>query len=184
MFSHQYGELEGSAVHFYGNDGVCLFKYFVRSDDARRSRQTLDGVADISDDKGDLIVWVMLGINLACFVLITVCYVLLNIKVRKSAQKSGTDNSPKRKRENKDIQNRITLIVVTDFLCWIPFIIISGLHNLKVFDATRWYASFAMIVLPLNSVINPLLYDNKLREAAVAKIRSPVTSRISFITER
>jgi hypothetical protein len=32
-----------------------------------------------------------------------------------------------------------------------------------VIDATDWYIYFAMIALPLNSVINPLIYDNKLR---------------------
>ena len=40
------GSLAGSPVHFYGNDGVCLFKYFVRTDDARRSRQNPGSAAN------------------------------------------------------------------------------------------------------------------------------------------
>jgi hypothetical protein len=45
----------------------------------------------------------------------------------------------------------------------VPFIVISGLHNHKYIDATHWYATFAMIVLPLNSVINPLIYEDSTR---------------------
>ena len=40
-------KLEKNAVHFYGNDGVCLFKYLVRSDDPKRSRTTSDAGADM-----------------------------------------------------------------------------------------------------------------------------------------
>ena len=42
--------------------------------------------------------------------------------------------------------------------------IICALHNLKTIDATEWYVNFTMVLLPINSVINPLLYDNTLRE--------------------
>ena len=56
------------------------------------------------------------------------------------------------------------MIIATDFLCWVPFIFISGLHNLQGIDASTWYATFAMIVLPFNSVINPMIYDVQLKE--------------------
>ena len=38
------------------------------------------------------------------------------------------------------------------------------MHNLGVFDATKWYVTYAMIALPLNSVINPLIYEKTLAE--------------------
>ncbi|XP_063677730.1 low-density lipoprotein receptor-related protein 2-like [Bolinopsis microptera] len=59
MFSKDYGSMSRSAVHFYGNDGVCLFKYFVRSDDPRRSRGADD--TSVIDDKENVMVWLMLG---------------------------------------------------------------------------------------------------------------------------
>ena len=164
MFNQSYGSLNKSAVHFYGNDGVCLFKYFVRSDDPRRSRTTTNVEKDMIDVKGDIIVWLMLGVNLLCFVVITLSYFLINIKTRKSSRSSGQNNNPQALRRSRAMQNRIAIIIATDFACWVPFIIISGLHNLGSIDATDWYVTFAMIVLPLNSVINPLLYDNTLRE--------------------
>ena len=164
MFTQQHGLLSKRPVHFYGNDGVCLFKYFVRSDDARRIRQSIESIADITDHKGDPVVWLMLGVNLVCFIVISVCYIVIYIQTRISSRRSGQHQTPERVRGNRAIQNKITLIVATDFLCWVPFIIISGMHNLGFFDATEWYVTYAMIVLPLNSVINPLIYEKTLAE--------------------
>ena len=165
MFSQQYGKMERSAVHFYGNDGLCLFKYFVRSDDARRSRGTLTSETDIVDNKANAIVWLMLALNLFCFIVITVSYVLINRKTKKSSKRTGRSNDPNAVSQNQALQNKIIFIVATDFLCWVPFIIISALHNLEIIDATSWYVTFAMIVLPLNSVLNPLIYDNTIKDA-------------------
>ena len=169
MFSQDYGELTRYPVHFYGNDGVCLFKYFVRTDDARRSRNgaLYTGV----DERGDIAVWMMLVINFICFVVITVCYIAITVDTTKSSQSSGQCDIPERIKENKAMQRRITLIIVTDFLCWVPFIMISSLHNVRKIDASSWYVPFAMTVLPLNSVINPLLYDKILWEFIKGKFR-------------
>ena len=171
MFSNQYGRARRTTVHFYGNDGVCLFKYFMRSDDARRSRQDIVGTSKITDVKGDIIVWLMLSTNFVCFVCIFISYMFINITATKSSRLSASDKNAAVKRKQKDLQNKITVIVATDFLCWIPFIIISALHNWKVIDATFWYDSFAMTVIPLNSVINPLIYDHRLKQAVMSKIR-------------
>ena len=166
MFSYQYGKMERSAVHFYGNDGLCLFKYFVRSDDARRSSGTLASETDIVDNKANAVVWLMLALNLFCFIVITVSYILIIRKTKRSSKRTGRSKDPNAASQNQALQNRITVIVATDFLCWVPFILISALHNLEFVDATYWYVTFAMIVLPLNSVLNPLIYDNTIKDAA------------------
>ena len=158
MFTQDHGTLTRKPVHFYGNDGVCLFKYFVRTDDARRSRKDLGTKIVVRDP----VVWTMLIVNLICFIIITYCYIRININTRQSTQSSGQQDNPERLRENRAIQIRIMLIVATDFMCWVPFLFISGLHNLGQIDASDWYTSFAMTVLPLNSVINPLIYDKAL----------------------
>ena len=176
MFTQDYGKLERKAVHFYGNDGVCLFKYFVRTDDARRSRQTAGTEEDSIELRGDPIVWVMLGINLICFILITVTYTVINLKTQWSSKTSGSCQNPVIQKQNRELQNRVTVLIATDFFCWVPLIIVSGLHNLKVIDATFWYVPFAMVLFPLNSVVNPLIYDNYLRGFIFAKVQSLVTS--------
>ena len=160
MFSQNYGSLARSPVHFYGNDGVCLFKYFVRTDDARRSRQN----PGISANDNDPVVWTMLAVNLFCFMIISLCYIVITYKTRKSIEESGQENNPTRVKEVTAIQKKVMIIIATDFLCWVPFIFISGLHNLEYIDASTWYATFAMIVLPFNSVVNPLVYDGELKE--------------------
>ena len=158
MFSQEYGTLTRKPVHFYGNDGVCLFKYFVRTNDARRSRTSVEGV-----DTNDPVVWTMLGVNLFCFIIISLCYIAITVKTRKSVEDSGQQDNSNRMREVVAVQKKVMIIIATDFLCWVPFIIISGLHNLQYINASFWYATFAMIVLPLNSVINPLIYDGALK---------------------
>ena len=109
-------------------------------------------------------VWIMLGINFFCFVLITLSYTVISIKTWRSAKSSGQDENPEIVRQNRSLQNRITILIGTDFASWVPFIIVSALHNGGKIDSTDWYAPFAMIVLPINSVINPLLYDNSIRD--------------------
>ena len=58
------------------------------------------------------------------------------------------------------MNRKISIIITTDFLCWMPFILICVLHYLELLDATPWYSIFSMVILPINSVINPLLYND------------------------
>ena len=104
--------------------------------------------------------WLILCLNCACFVVVTMCYTIINTLNTRSSERSGASQS----QSNRAIQNRITAMIATDFLCWVPFTIICALHNLQVIDATYWYVHFTMVVLPINSVINPILYDNTLRQ--------------------
>ena len=185
MFSDDYGNLDRKPVHFYGNDGLCLFKYFVRTDDARRNRQSTGSGVEMNDP----VVWTMLAVNLICFMIMTYCYVKIIKNTKESTQSSGQCDNPERLRENRAMHNRIMVIIGTDFMCWIPFIFISGLHNLGAIDASSWYSSFAMTVLPLNSVINPLIYDKAIGEfiirnffRLIAAIRLTMSSVVVAIT--
>ena len=55
---------------------------------------------------------------------------------------------------------RMVFIVVTDFLCWMPVIILSLLSLLGEFHdpEKQAYVWIAVFVLPVNSSINPILY--------------------------
>ena len=164
MFSQDYGKLTGNPVHFYGNDGVCLYKYFVKTNDARRSRDVEIPGGDLKAFMGDPVVWTILAVNFLCFLVITCCYIVITYKTKKSIRRSGQHHNPERLRNDRAIQNKIMIIISTDFICWVPFIVICALHNLLYIDASSWYASFSMVVLPLNSVINPLVYDKALTD--------------------
>ena len=162
MFTDDYGTMDRRAVHFYGNDGICLYKYFVLTDDARRSRQSVEGVTDITEHMGDPIVWFMLAMNFFCFVCIAISYALIYFTTRKSADDTDSRQNPAVRKKSRELELKVTILIATDFLCWIPFIIISGLHNLKIIDASSWYIALSTLLLPLNSVINPLIYNKQL----------------------
>jgi hypothetical protein len=146
IFSNDPGHLnhalksEMKKVHFYGNDGVCLFKYFVKNDDPQR-----------------VFVWCVLAINFFCFLFISVSYLLVHFISRESSNSTGNHQNSKRM---KNMNRKISLMIATDFICWIPFIIICALHSIEVMDATQFYGLFSVIILPINSLINPFLYDD------------------------
>ena len=141
MFTKQYGGIGRREIHFYGNDGVCLFKYFVSQDDPQK-----------------LYVWSNLSMNLFCFLVIFLCYAKVLLSAKRS--KRGCTYQNRRSRDKDDTQKYITTIILTDFLCWFPFTIICLLHFLDLIDATSLYPVSSIVLLPINSVINPILYNN------------------------
>ena len=164
MFSrdpgHQDLMSERARVGFYGNDGVCLFKYFVQQDDPQLS-----------------FVWGILALNFFCFVIISICYIAIGIASSRSSKDLTRGNSQVQKRNNR-MNRKIAIIITTDFLCWVPFIVICGLHFGEVLDATQWYSLFSIIILPINSVINPLLYD----DLVTSLLNKPTQAGRTFIT--
>ena len=160
MFSHDldYEDLtvKVDKVDFYGNDGVCLFKYFVKNQDPQR-----------------IFVWSILALNLICFILISISYLYIGTFSRRSS-KSLASSANKRQitQRNNRMNQRIAIIITTDFLCWVPFILICILHSVEVIDATPWYSIFSMVILPINSVINPFLYDDVVTSTISASARA------------
>ena len=147
MFSHDEGIKDFTKtrekVGFYGNDGVCLFKYFIRESDPQQ-----------------VFVWSTLMINFLCFLLISVCYVIIAVLSMRSSRAVSSKNDDRARKRTRSMNRKITIIITTDFLCWVPFILICVLHYLELVDATPWYSIFSMIILPINSVINPVLYND------------------------
>ena len=159
MFTRDYGNLSRRAVHFYGNDGVCFFKYFDRSDDATRSREEIEG-----DSKS--FVWSILGVNLVCVIAMIVSSIVIYIKRRKV---DDEDTGP----QNRTVLQNFLMMIGAYAVCWLPFVLISFLHNLGVIDATDWYATYTLTVLTINAVISPLLYHNTIREFVEPSVGSP-----------
>ena len=146
MFSNQYGGLGRRKIHFYGNDGVCLFKYFVTGDDPQKAY-----------------VWGCLSWNLLCFLIIFACYtkVLLFSKnsKRQLARRRGRDHDESEE-DRRKTQKYVSAVILTDFVCWIPFTVVCVLHSLEVIDASPLYTVSSIVILPINALINPILYNN------------------------
>ena len=163
--SHEHGPAIVKKVHFYGNDGVCLFKYFVDKDDPQIN-----------------FVWTILVINSLCFFCISTSYLLIaSISYRSSRNAPNAHSKKQSSSRTNKMNQRITGIIISNFVSWVPFIIICILHSVRVFNATRWYALFSMIILPLKSVINPLVCDDTITKrigVPVKKLNSAVCQSV------
>ena len=134
MFTKDKTTVIGNSMGFYSNNGICFFKYFVNQED----HQKVFSLA-------------ILTLNSLCLLIITSCYILVI-----TSSKSKNDNAER-------LQHKISLIIMTDLACWIPFVLTCLLHYAAVFDATEYCGLSSIIILPLNSVLNPLIYDGTLR---------------------
>lgn len=115
---------------------MCVFKYFVTESDPQRYFSLA-----------------ILSTNLICFLVICLSYAAIG----REANQSSSNNKVMRK-HNQQLQLKIGLIILTDFLCWVPYVTVCFLHYSELIDATSWYTNFSIIILPINSTINPLLY--------------------------
>lgn len=97
-------------------------------------------------------VFLFLGLNFASFMLIFFLYLVMFFKIQKTRQMSGAGSAV------ASIGSRMVFIVLTDFSCWIPIIIIGIASLLGMEASPTVYAWIAVFVLPLNSALNPILY--------------------------
>lgn len=150
MFSKDYGGINSTSVGFYGNTGVCMFKFFVDPTDPQK-----------------YYVWFIIALNFLCFLTIAICYLVINTISLNTSRDIAKTNKTVKKR-NQRLQRKVSIIIGTDFCCWVPFIVVCILHSAQVINATSWYVIFSIAVLPLNSVINPLLYNDTIISTVVS----------------
>ena len=171
MFSTDYGGIKQTTLSFYGNDPVCVFKYFVRVEDPQRNYSVA-----------------LLILNVLCFVTMTASYSAIAIVARKTTgavNKASPEDkiNTEAKKNDERLRRVINAIITTDFLCWMPFTLVCFLHLTNVTDATPWYPFFSILVLPINSVINPLLY-NKVVTRALDGVFVKCTTKVFYFVNR
>ena len=137
--------------YFSGNDDDGNFGFYGRSSVCLPLQLSSDLPAG-----WEYSVAVFLGINFIAFIFMVIAYTAIFIKVRKSSHKVRSTGT---KREYS-LAKRMTFIILTDFLCWMPVIVIALLSITKTYnDPTKQvYVWIAVFVLPINSSINPFLY--------------------------
>ena len=104
------------------------------------------------------------GVDFILFIFIGVGQGIIYKTVKEKGKRTRKHSNPlSQLRQNQRIQEftiakQLSLVVMTDFLCWFP-IITMGLMALSGVDmgdaAYRWSA---LLVLPINSALNPMLY--------------------------
>ena len=127
------------AGSFYGRTGVCLALPLTRD----------------KPPGWEFSVSFFLFFNMVCFVIILLCYIGIYITVKKTSRKIRSN----RKTQEVKMAWRMCLILCTDFICWMP-VIIMGLLSLAgdLIIPGSVYAWTAVFILPLNSALNPYLY--------------------------
>ncbi|UYV81870.1 GPRGPH [Cordylochernes scorpioides] len=162
------GPLATAGRQFYGHNGVCLPLH-------------------VHDPWGAGWQWSaaeFCGLNLAALVLVAGAYSRMFLRI--SGSQSGLRST--QQLQDRAVAQRFALIVATDFLCWLPIIIVKfvamsggylwilqsynttdeGSRTTGVTDAyiadrgvrvdEDLYAWVAVFLLPVNSALNPVLY--------------------------
>lgn len=129
-----------SNSNYYGRSAVCL--------PVELSKEKLAG--------WEYSVAIFIVLNFASFMFILCAYIAMFFKVR---QVTKGVRSTQMNRESS-MAKRMIFIILTDFFCWMPVIVIGILSLLGKFHDPKKqaYAWIAVFVLPINSSINPILY--------------------------
>ena len=158
-------DVVGSRISFYGSNGFCLFSYFVRGETSFR--------------------WYSLSIlftNLVCVAIIVACYVVITAFAL-TVSNSAVQN-PQTEKNNRKLQRKTTVIIVTDVLTWLPFIVVCTINFTELIDTSSWYSVFSIFFLPINSLINPLgIYDETVLsffKNVYKHVKSKVSKAINF----
>ncbi|GAB1600041.1 G-protein coupled receptor GRL101-like, partial [Argonauta hians] len=154
---------------FYSRSGVCLALH-ITPDRPRGWEYS---------------VMIFLAVNLLSFVVIFISYLWMFIVAKKTRSAVTTAEA----KTDSAMAKRITLIVLTDFFCWVPIIIlgIASLCGARI--PPEVYAWVAVFFLPVNSAINPVLYTlstapflGNVRKRAT-KFRKSFMTSLSFDTK-
>lgn len=125
--------------NFYGNNGVCL------------SLHIHDPYAQGWQYSAALFII----INAAALIFIFISY----FKMLRAIQFSGESIRSTLTGREKMVARRITIIIITDCLCWLPIVGVKILALAGVRISPVIYAWLAVMILPINSALNPVLYS-------------------------
>ena len=145
LFKNKFPEYSpGVEFSYYGQTSVCMPRFYV-----------MQGENGWEYSLGIIL------INFCCFVLIFAGYILI---YRHSTKNDNQIESDYRNKENNRLQRRISRIIISDFLCWIPICIMAFVNfsGTSVNDVA--YIVSAGLLLSINSALNPLLYSPLLSE--------------------
>ena len=122
---------------------------------------------------------IFLGINLVCLLIIFICYLIMFIHVkmmRKKIQKASAQD------DDLKMAIKMAAIVGTDFICWMPVIIMGILSQTgAAVIPLVMYTWSVVFIIPINSSLNPYLYtivsiitDVRKKKAKDAQKKNPL----------
>ncbi|KAK7108866.1 hypothetical protein V1264_016527 [Littorina saxatilis] len=122
---------------------------------------------------------VMILLNLVVFLLIAVGQISVYTAMTGN---SITSTDTGRRSRDLIVARRLLTVVVSDFLCWFPIGLLGVLSTSGVPIAGEVNVGMAILVLPLNSALNPFLYTLNMIQEKRRKAREE--KLLKFILER
>ncbi|KAJ8043087.1 hypothetical protein HOLleu_10033 [Holothuria leucospilota] len=176
--------LSESVKQIFGFSDICMGLPFVSLPDTSKYYDTFDEhfwynqlemneITDVKDFQWVFSQIVYIYFSATCVTVITLCYIAIFISAIVTKIKSGRPGG------NKDeikMALRISVIVGTDLLCWLPVIITGILSQTGLSMSTDVYVWFAIFVMPINSALNPFIYT-------IPTIKRRKKNEPSFIAE-
>ena len=124
---------------YYGETSVCMPRFYVA----------------YGESSWEFTLAIM-TLNFLSFVFIAVSYFIIYKHSTSSSADLGT-NRPNN--QASTMQKRIARIIATDFCCWIPICIMAFLRLGVEFSDIAYQIS-AVLLLPINSAMNPILFSS------------------------
>ncbi|XP_068226351.1 relaxin receptor 1-like [Palaemon carinicauda] len=124
--------------NFYGSNGMCLPLH----------------IHDPYAKAWEHSAIIFIGLNLMAFMFIAYAYCRMVFAIHESQMSLRSTQE----KQDRILVKRFAFIVGTDFLCWMPVIIIKVMALGGVVIDRTLYAWLAVFVLPVNSALNPILY--------------------------
>ena len=124
---------------------------------------------------------IFIGVNSVLFLLIAFGQLSIHRANWASSKEAGLRGQQARRRYQQDmaIARKLFAIAMTDFICWFPICVMGLMAHLGHYPMPdSVYAWTAAVALPINSSINPVLYNLKSVFSSIVSIchRSDVAS--------
>nr|XP_039261881.1 uncharacterized protein LOC120338026 [Styela clava] len=98
---------------------------------------------------------IFLIINFLAFFVISIGYFVI---YKNSTQQNRALTNQQLKERAKNMQKKVTMIIITDFLCWMPICIMGFLQVAGMNIPNDAYLPVGLMIIPINSMLNPILY--------------------------
>ena len=129
---------------------------------------------------------VFIGFNLTCFAALAVVYT----RIFQVAINSTTAIQSTKKNQEMRMALKMSVVVLTDFLCWVPLAFVCLFVQCGIFTVgPELYSWTVGLILPINSCLNPFLYTmavilvNRSSKLRKKQARSKVSTSI-FVGSR
>ncbi|XP_077972984.1 relaxin receptor 1-like isoform X2 [Styela clava] len=81
-----------------------------------------------------------------------------NDTLKNSTRENKALTNQQLKKRAKSMQKKVTVIIITDLLCWMPICIMGFLQVAGIDIPNDAYLPVGLMIIPINSMINPVLY--------------------------